>query len=163
MKFVFLLSFVYSILMVSCPLDEHHNLERRLEGKIQEFHLRLNEEKFGEIYSDASDELKARQNETDFGETLKSVKTKTGIIKKGGWVDLPSDYKRYARLTINQNEEEIEYRNILFCETGIGLEKFVFYVSNEKVEIISYDLEKVGKKFKFTGKDGTEYVLGKDD
>jgi hypothetical protein len=148
--------------MVSCPLDEHHNLERRLEGKIEEFHTRLNEEKFAEIYNDANEELKTRQSEIDFNETLKSVKNKTGVIKKGGWVDLPSDYRRYVRLTVNKNEEKIEYKNILFCETGIGLEKFVFHVNNEKVEMISYELEKVGKKFKFTGKDGKEYVLGKD-
>jgi len=50
----------------------------------------------------------------------------------------------------------------LTCENGIGLEKFVFYVSNEKVGIVSYQLEAVGKKFKFTGKDGKEYVLGKE-
>ncbi|MBA3633716.1 MAG: hypothetical protein H0W58_13060 [Acidobacteria bacterium] len=93
---------------------------------------------------------------------MKSAKNKTGTIKKGGWVDLPSDYKRYARLAVNKNEEKIEYKNILFCETGIGLEKFVFFVINEKVELISYQLEAVGKKFKFTGKDGKEYVLGKD-
>ncbi len=148
--------------MVSCPLDEHHNLERRLEGKIEELHTRLNEEKFAEIYSDANDELKTRQSEIEFNETLKSVKNKTGVIKKGGWVDLPSDYRRYVRLSVNKNEEKIEYKNILFCETGIGLEKFVFHVNNEKVEMISYELEKVGKKFKFTGKDGKEYVLGKD-
>ena len=162
MKLILLLSVVYSILMVSCPLDEHHNLERRLEGKIEEFNEQLNEDKFSEIYIDASDELKTRQSEADFGEMLKSVKNKTGIIKKVGWVDLPSDYKRYVRLTVNNNEEKIEYKNILFCDTGIGLERFVFYVKNEKVKIVSYELEKVGKKFKFTGKDGSEYVLGKD-
>ena len=141
--------------MVSCPLDEHHNLERRMESKIEEFHSQLNQEKFDEIYNGANGELKTRQNEAEFSETLKSVKNKTGVIKKGGWVDLPSDCKRYARLTVNKNEEKIEYKNILFCDTGIGLEKFVFYVNNEKVEIVSYELEKVGKNFKFTGKDGT--------
>ncbi len=162
MKFALLLSITFSLIAVACPLDEHHKLERRLNDKIKRFHAQLSEEKFVEIYNEANDELKQQTSEAEFGEILKSVKNKTGIIKSSGWVNLPDDYKRYARFAVNKNEEKIEYRNVLTCENGIGLEKFVFYVSNEKVEVVSYELEKVGKKFKFTGKDGKEYVLGKD-
>ena len=163
MKFALIMSFVFSVIAVACPLDEHHKLERNLEEKIKTFHAQFNEEKFSEIYNAANEELKNRQNETRFIESLKLAKTKTGTIKTNGWVDLPSDYKRYARLSVGQNNEEIEYRNVMTCENGIGLEKFIFHVSNEKIELISYELEKIGKKFKSTGKDGTEYVLGKDE
>lgn len=162
MKFALLLSIVFSIITVACPLDEHHKLEKRLEDKIKRFHAQLSEEKFVEIYNETNDELKQQKSESEFAENLKSVKNKTGKIKNSGWVDLPSDYKRYARFAVNINEEKIEYKNILTCENGIGIEKFLFYVSNEKIEVISYELEKVGKKFKFKDKDGKEYVLGKD-
>ncbi|MBA3633715.1 MAG: hypothetical protein H0W58_13055 [Acidobacteria bacterium] len=58
MKFTLLLSIIFSIIVVACPLDEHHKLERRLEEKIEEFHMQLNEEKFVEIYNEANNELK---------------------------------------------------------------------------------------------------------
>ena len=157
------MSFLFSVIAAACPLSEHHKLERSLEEKIKTFHAQFNEENFSEIYNSANEELKNQQSETKFIETLKSAKIKTGAIKTNGWVNLPSDYKRYARLSVGQNKEKIEYRNVMTCENGIGLEKFIFRVSNEKIELISYELEKVGKKFKFTGKDGTEYVLGKDE
>ncbi len=163
MKFALIISFVFSVLAVACPLDEHQKLERNLELKIKTFHAQFNEERFSEIYNTANDELKNQQDEAKFVESLILAKSKTGTIKTDGWVDLPSDYKRYARLSVGQNDEKIEYRNVMTCENGIGLEKFIFRVSNEKIELISYELEKVGKKFKFTGKDGTEYVLGKDE
>lgn len=162
MKIVLLLSIVISVVAVACPLEEHHKLERRLEEEIKQFHVRLNEEQFVEIYKETNNELKRQRSEIEFTESLQSVKNKTGTIKNSGWVNLPSDYKRYARFAVSGNEEKIEYKNILFCENGIGVEKFLFYVNNEKIEIISYELEKVGKKFKFTDKDGKEYVLGQD-
>lgn len=163
MKFVLIISFVFSAIAVACPLDEHRKLERSLELKIKTFHAQFNEERFSEIYDAANDELKNQQDEAKFVEILKLAKSKTGTIKTDGWVDLPSDYKRYARLSVGQNDEKIAYRNVMTCENGIGLEKFIFRASNEKIELISYELEKVGKKFKFTDKDGTEYVLGKNE
>jgi hypothetical protein len=52
---------------------------------------------------------------------------------------------------------------MMTCENGIGIEKFTFRVTNEKIELISYDLENVGRKFKLTGKNGAEYIIGKDE
>ena len=162
MKFALIISFVFSVIAVACPLDEHQKLERNLELKIKTFHAQFNKESFSAIYDSVSEELKNRQNEAEFVENLRMKKVKTGAIKTDDWVDLPSDYKRYARLSVGQNNEKIQYRNVMTCENGIGLEQFIFRISNEKNELISYELEKAGKKFKFTGKDGTEYVLGKD-
>ena len=163
MKFALIISFVFSVIAVACPLDEHHRLERNLEAKIKTFHAQFNEENFSEIYNSANEELKNQQTESKFTKSLELAKSKTGVIKTDGWVDLPSDYKRYARLTAGQNNEKIEYKNVMTCENGIGLEKFSFYVSNEKIELVSYEIENVAKKFKFTSKDGKEYVIGKDE
>ena len=163
MKFALIISLIFSVIAVACPLDEHHRLERNLEAKIKTFHTRFNEDNFSEIYNSANEELKNQQSETEFVKNLKSAKSETGAIKTDGWVDLPSDYRRYVRLSVGENNEKIEYKNVMTCENGIGLEKFIFYISNEKIELISYELEKVGKKLKFTDKDGNEYVLGKNE
>jgi hypothetical protein len=118
-----------AFLLTGCSSGQDLNLA---QSEIERFRQLMAAQQFGQIYSEASDELKKTAGEQDMVRLLTAIDRKLGPVKsaaKDGWNVHYSPSGASATLKFNTQ-----------FERGTGAETFVYRIAGGKAQLAGYNI-----------------------
>jgi hypothetical protein len=120
---------IAAFLVTGCSSGQDLNLA---QTEIERFRQLMAAQQFGQIYSEASDELKKTAGEQDMVRLLTAIDRKLGPVKsaaKDGWNVHYSPSGTSATLKFNTQ-----------FERGTGAETFVYRIAGGKAQLAGYNI-----------------------
>jgi hypothetical protein len=120
---------VAAFLVTGCSSGQDLNLA---QAEIERFRQLMAAQQFGQIYSEASDELKKTAGEQDMVRLLTAIDRKLGPVKnaeKNGWNVNYATSGTSATLKFNTQ-----------FERGTGAETFVYRIAGGKAQLAGYNI-----------------------
>ena len=120
------------VLTTGCGTTE---LRQKAEATVIEFHQRLNEARFVEIYSNATAAFQASGPQADFEAILGGVRRKLGTFKNA--------QLRQWRVTKATNGTFVELQYESQFDEDIALEAFTFLILNDEAVLQGYNINSI--------------------
>jgi hypothetical protein len=120
---------IAAFLVTGCSSGQDLNLA---QAEIERFRQLMAAQQFGQIYSEASDELKKTAGEQDMVRLLTAIDRKLGPVKnaeKNGWNVNYATSGTSATLKFNTQ-----------FERGTGAETFVYRIAGGKAQLAGYNI-----------------------
>jgi len=131
--------------LLGCPFEENRKIEKKLARSVNDFHELFNQEKFGEIYAAADDELKGKFTEQQFVSYLEVVKNDIGEIKTKPFISIKDELKDGAR-RIWSKRTKFSNSDLIPAENAIYVEKIEWNVKDNEAKISNYEIHKLCDK-----------------
>ena len=120
---------VGAVLVTGCSSGQDLNLA---QSEIERFRQLMTAQQFGQIYSEASDELKKTTGEQDMARLLTAIDRKLGPVKnaeKNGW-----------NVNYNTSGTSVTLKFNTQFERGTGAETFVYRIAGGKALLAGYNI-----------------------
>jgi hypothetical protein len=133
MKIVFVL--LLSLIFVECAFDENRRVEKLIKGGVLEFHQKMNNERFNEIYADSDEELKRQFSEEVFVMQLREAQA---------FVFIKDELVDGAKRTVGFQREKFTHVELINDESQRkATEHFEWKVKDDQVKLVSYELKMI--------------------
>jgi hypothetical protein len=128
------------VLLTGCSNEGKVRREAIISQAVDQFHQRLNESKYEEIYQLADDELKTGISQSLFGDRLRDAQTRIGTVANQASVWVPDGYVLQIRRTLF-DRELVEHGEYVGNHSSVEKEHFMWAVSGTRATLVSYKLE----------------------
>lgn len=137
------LTLLLLVLCTSCSsYEEIRKKQTAVEQSISEFHARLNNEQYQDIYAHADDELHNRISETDFTARLRQVHERLGETSDKPFVLIDDGIWRSLHKLL-WNKETVMTTQFTHSASGTGVERFQWEVKGNEAKLADYNLSQV--------------------
>jgi hypothetical protein len=128
---------------ISCSYEEKGKTETALEQAVDHFHDQLNQEKYGEIYSQADAVLRNRATETEFTAQLRQAHEQLGRISGKAIVIIDDTVWRDFLKAFGNKREMISHGNSPASDLIIANERFAWAVEKDQPKLVLYEFRSV--------------------
>jgi hypothetical protein len=142
MKLIFVI--LFSFVFVECAFDENRKVEKLIKNGVLEFHQKMNEEQFGEIYANADEELKGRVFEHVFVTQLRDTRSKFKTFPAKAFVFIEDELIDGAKRTAGFKREIFKHVELITDESQRkATEHFEWKVKGDQVKLVSYEFKMI--------------------
>ena len=143
-KILIVLFFLLSL--TGCIFDENKRIEKLLEKSLVEFHQKLNEERYKEIYEQADEKLKSQISEEAFVAKLSGVRAQFYPLPDKAYVFVDDEIVDGLKRTFGFRREKFLTFQLMGNEKEVTTERFEWSVKEDKAKLVLYNIDPVCKK-----------------
>jgi hypothetical protein len=144
MKLIIVL--LFSLILVECVFDENNRIENLLEKTVVEFHQKMNEERFYEIYEQADEKFKSEISQESFVAQLRQIQTQFYPLPDKAYVLINDELIDGAKRTLAFKREIFSTFSFISNENEATTERFEWLVKDNQAKLISYKIDQICKK-----------------
>ncbi|MCY7348899.1 MAG: hypothetical protein LH614_22135 [Pyrinomonadaceae bacterium] len=146
MQIKILVSLLLSFSLTGCVFDENKRIEQSLEKSVIEFHRKLNDERFKEVYEQADEKLKSQIPEDIFVAQLRQIRTQFYPLPDKAYVFVDDEIVDGLKRTIGFKRENFSTFQLIGNEKEVTTEMFEWTVKGNEAKLLSYKIDPVCKK-----------------
>src|SRR4030095_7426517 len=127
------------LLLIGCASSSYERgyfTETLVEQSINEFHERLDNERYHDIYANADADLRSRVSEAEFTSRLANAHQQSGDRHGKALVFVKDSLSRFLRQGFRPRRELISHTELASSQIAIGREKFVWAGENHQAKLV---------------------------
>jgi hypothetical protein len=137
---------LFSFCLSGCVFDENKRIEQSLKKSVIEFHRKLNDERFKEVYEQADEKLKSQVPEEVFVAQLRQIRAQFYPLPDKTYVFVDDEIIDGLKRTIGFRRETFSSFQLIDNEKEVTTERFEWSVKDGEVKLLSYKIDPVCKK-----------------
>src|SRR6266550_4416824 len=138
------------LLLIGCAsctsYEAKTRIDNTLNGAVDQFHARLNEERYQEIYSQADEVLRSRITEAEFTSQLKSAHEQMGQTDGKALFGFEDSFWQDLRRIVGAKREVLSAVDYPKNDRIIAHEKYAWALENGQARLVSYEFRALCRK-----------------